>query len=289
MTASSTLAWSVGNGASKSTLATTFDGTETVKVMFSSSEPNDMQISYLVDGNWVVQAQQNSGFTSVAMNSSNIILGQEYDGLIKDLIIGKCTSFFCSLEPSIIGRWGFDPQDITPLPNFIPYFTGIISPTVRNHTHTPYNSGNAVYNMYRPASMEFISSSIGASAFSSAGSFYGFTPPVPEIMGGIGSAFAPNTTTPAYAQIGTLGEALEFSALGSSFTREAFLFFIAFVLSSIIIITVWMLTKSELITGLLYIMFMSIGASIDMYNMWYAILFSIFIMIILMLRIRLRT
>ncbi len=281
MTDSGTVAWGVGNGASKSTLATSFDGTETIKVMFSSNEANDMQISYLIDDEWVLQAQQNSGFTALGTNNNNILLGQQYDGLMKDLIIGSCVSFFCNLEPTILARWGFNPQDTTQTSAVSPTFTGLILPTVRNH--------NATYSMYRPISMEFLSSSIGATAFSSANPFYGYTPPIAKTIGGIGEGFAPDTTTPAYASIGIMGEAVEMAALGTSFNREAFLFGIMFILTSIVSISVWLWTKNELIVGLLYIVFMSVGATIDMFNMWYAIIFGLAIISILMLRVRLQT
>ena len=261
--------FSVGN-TSMSSLAAAFDGTEKVKAVFSSAEPNDMAIYYFIDGNWALQAQQNSGFPSLTTNTDNIYLGNGYDGLINDVIITSCITSFCDngILPPIDSRFGFNAADMNETSVVGNTYSGTIAATV--------GEVDATYTMNRPASSN-ITATLGSTGNNLATAAYGYVPPNPVVIGGIGSAgYAWQVAgEPKFAKFGRFGETLFIAAEGSSFSRPAFLFGMWFIITSIIAVMFFLWTRNEIVVGLIYAVSMATGAYLEMYSMWIAIVFIV--------------
>ena len=262
--ASGHLIGTMGNGAATSSLSAAWDGTKTrLRMRFDAGAANDLAIAYLATSTdaWVIQASMDTGYSSIATNAADLIIGNGYDGLITEVElrdgVGCCYAKVFHL--------GFNPVDLAETTTGTAGNGWVYSGTVADL----YASHNGVYRFVRDQSLFQVR--LGAIGFTTAAAALNVGVKLPDVFGALADTDLSATSSP-YKSLGLFGDVLDTAVGGTSLPSVAFLFMITLIVGVGLSSLVFLISdRNETVAAFTMIAVFGISAAVGIIPGWWAV------------------
>ena len=245
-------------------IAAAWDGTATQARMTFDTGVLNIDVWNRTTLAWETQATGTATFQSIGVNSAALVVGDGYDGEIRNLEIR--TGFATSTYAKEL-QLGFDPRGLSETQQGAAgngwVYTGTVDDLTGNHT-------GITYNLVRDQSR--LTTVVSATAFSDADPTAQAPPMLRDLVGSLGEGDFAATST-VWQNLGIFGTALDRAYGSTSLAPTSFMFMMLLIAAVGIGSVMYVITgRTELAFVLVFISTFAVGAAIGMIPGWWAVL-----------------